>query len=413
MKLTIKNIGILAGIDESGRDRIAGADMARLEVVENAYLTAEEGLIASYGRMEELPEGRADEEIDARGGVVLPAFCDSHTHIVYAGSREGEFVDKINGLSYEEIARRGGGILNSADRLHTATEQELYDEAMPRLHQMMESGTGAAEIKSGYGLSTQDELKMLRVIRRIRETAPLAVRATFLGAHAVPRAYVGRQEEYVDLVCNEMLPAVAAEGLADFVDVFCDEGFFTVEQTARIMKAGRKLGMRAKIHANELAVSGGVHVGLEYDALSVDHLERMGGPEIDALHGTVTSPTMLPGAAFFLGMSYPPAREMINAGLGVALASDYNPGSSPSGNMRMVVSLACIRMRMTPAEAINAATLNGAYAMGLSRDYGSVTVGKVANFFLTVPMPSVAFKPYAYTTPLISRIFLRGEGVVA
>jgi len=284
---------------------------------------------------------------------------------------------------------------------------------MGRIREIAAMGTGAVEIKSGYGLTTADELKMLRVIRRIRETAPLAVRATFLGAHAVPRAYVGRQEEYVDLVCNEMLPAVAAEGLADFVDVFCDEGFFTVEQTARIMKAGRKLGMRAKIHANELAVSGGVQVGVEYDALSVDHLERMGAAEIGALHGTVTSPTMLPGAAFFLGMSYPPAREMINAGLGVALASDYNPGSSPSGNMRMVVSLACIRMRMTPAEAINAATLNGAYAMGLSRDYGSVTVGKVANFFLTVPMPSVAFMPYAYTTPLISRIFLRGEEVVA
>ena len=409
MKLTIKNIGILAGIDESGRDRIAGADMARLEVVENAYLTAEEGLIASYGRMEELPEGRADEEIDARGGVVLPAFCDSHTHIVYAGSREGEFVDKINGLSYEEIARRGGGILNSADRLHTATEQELYDEAMPRLHQMMESGTGAAEIKSGYGLSTQDELKMLRVIRRIRETAPLAVRATFLGAHAVPRSYIGRQEEYVELVCNEMLPAVAAGKLADFVDVFCDEGFFTVEQTARIMKAGRKLGMQPKIHANELAVSGGVQVGVEYDALSVDHLERMGEAEIRALRGAVTSPTMLPGAAFFLGMSYPPAREMIRAGLGVALASDYNPGSSPSGDMRMVVSLACIRMKMTPAEAINAATLNGAYAMGLSRDYGSVTLGKVANFFITKPMPSVEFFSYAYQTPLIRQVFLRGR----
>ena len=284
---------------------------------------------------------------------------------------------------------------------------------MGRIREIAAMGTGAVEIKSGYGLTTADELKMLRVIRRIRETAPLAVRATFLGAHAVPRAYVGRQEEYVDLVCNEMLPAVAAEGLADFVDVFCDEGFFTVEQTARIMKAGCKLVMRAKIHANELAVSGGVQVGVEYDALSVDHLERMGGPEIGALHGTVTSPTLLPGAAFFLGMSYPPAREMINAGLGVALAADYNPGSSPSGNMRMVVSLACSRMRMTPAEAINAATLNGAYAMGLSRDYGSVTVGKVANFFLTVPMPSVAFMPYAYTTPLISRIFLRGEGVVA
>ena len=409
MKLTIKNIGILAGIDESGRDRIAGADMARLEVVENAYLTAEEGLIASYGRMEELPEGRADEEIDARGGVVLPAFCDSHTHIVYAGSREGEFVDKINGLSYEEIARRGGGILNSADRLHTATEQELYDEAMPRLHQMMESGTGAAEIKSGYGLSTQDELKMLRVIRRIRESVPLEVRATFLGAHAVARAYRGRQGEYVDLVCNEMLPAVAAEGLADFVDVFCDEGFFTVEETARILKAARKLGLRAKIHANELAVSGGVQVGVACDALSVDHLERMGREEIEALRGTATMPTLLPGAAFFLGMSYPPARAMIDAGLGVALASDYNPGSSPSGNMRMVCSLASIRMKMTPAEAINAATLNGAYAMGLSRDYGSVTLGKVANFFITKPMPSVEFFSYAYQTPLIRQVFLRGR----
>lgn len=409
MKLTIKNIGILAGIDESGRDRIAGADMARLEVVENAYLTAEEGLIASYGRMEELPEGRADEEIDARGGVVLPAFCDSHTHIVYAGSREGEFVDKINGLSYEEIARRGGGILNSADRLHTATEQELYDEAMPRLHQMMESGTGAAEIKSGYGLSTQDELKMLRVIRRIRESVPLEVRATFLGAHAVARAYRGRQGEYVDLVCNEMLPAVAAEGLADFVDVFCDEGFFTVEETARILKAARKLGLRAKIHANELAVSGGVQVGVACDALSVDHLERMGREEIEALRGAATMPTLLPGAAFFLGMSYPPARAMIDAGLGVALASDYNPGSSPSGNMRMVCSLASIRMKMTPAEAINAATLNGAYAMGLSRDYGSVTLGKVANFFITKPMPSVEFFSYAYQTPLIRQVFLRGR----
>ena len=284
---------------------------------------------------------------------------------------------------------------------------------MEGVREIAAKGTGCVEIKSGYGLTTEDELKMLRVIRRIRETAPLAVRATFLGAHAVPRNYIGRQEEYVELVCNEMLPAVAAGKLADFVDVFCDEGFFTVEQTARIMKAGRKLGMQPKIHANELAVSGGVQVGVEYGALSVDHLERMGEAEIRALRGAVTSPTMLPGAAFFLGMSYPPAREMIRAGLGVALASDYNPGSSPSGDMRMVVSLACIRMKMTPAEAINAATLNGAYAMGLSRSYGSVTVGKVANFFITKPIPSVEFLPYAYTTPLIRRVFLRGEEYVA
>lgn len=413
MRLLVKNIGTIVGIETAGRLRLCGGEMDRLETFDDAWLLSDDGRIAAFGSMDSLGEMAADEVVDAGGGMLFPSFCDSHTHLVYAGSREQEFLDKINGLTYEQIARRGGGILNSADLLHRTSEEELYRQAMGRIREIAAMGTGAVEIKSGYGLTTADELKMLRVIRRIRETAPLAVRATFLGAHAVPRAYVGRQEEYVDLVCNEMLPAVAAEGLADFVDVFCDEGFFTVEQTARIMKAGRKLGMRAKIHANELAVSGGVQVGVEYDALSVDHLERMGGPEIDALHGTVTSPTMLPGAAFFLGMSYPPAREMINAGLGVALASDYNPGSSPSGNMRMVVSLACIRMRMTPAEAINAATLNGAYAMGLSRDYGSVTVGKVANFFLTVPMPSVAFMPYAYTTPLISRIFLRGEGVVA
>ena len=388
MRLLVKNIGTIVGIETAGRLRLCGGEMDRLETFDDAWLLSDDGRIAAFGSMDSLGEMAADEVVDAGGGMLFPSFCDSHTHLVYAGSREQEFLDKINGLTYEQIARRGGGILNSADLLHRTSEEELYRQAMGRIREIAAMGTGAVEIKSGYGLTTADELKMLR-------------------------AYVGRQEEYVDLVCNEMLPAVAAEGLADFVDVFCDEGFFTVEQTARIMKAGRKLGMRAKIHANELAVSGGVQVGVEYDALSVDHLERMGGPEIGALHGTVTSPTMLPGAAFFLGMSYPPAREMINAGLGVALASDYNPGSSPSGNMRMVVSLACIRMRMTPAEAINAATLNGAYAMGLSRDYGSVTVGKVANFFLTVPMPSVAFMPYAYTTPLISRIFLRGEEVVA
>ncbi len=315
MKLTIKNIGTLAGIDESGRARVTGADMKRLETIGNAYLTAEDGLITAYGPMEELPEGRADEEIDARGGVVLPAFCDSHTHIVYAGSREGEFVDKINGLSYEEIARRGGGILNSADRLHTASEQELYEEAMPRLRQMMESGTGAAEIKSGYGLSTEDELKMLRVIRRMAEESPMTIRATFLGAHAVARDYIGRQAEYVDLICREMIPAVAAEGLADFVDVFCDRGFFTPEETARMLECGAKYGMRPKIHANELAASGGIQVGVAHGALSVDHLEFTGEEEIAALLDSQTMPTILPGAAFFLGMNYPPARRMIDAGL--------------------------------------------------------------------------------------------------
>ncbi len=409
MKLLVRNIGRIVGIQPAGRLRVCGGEMGRLETLGDAWLLADEGRIAAFGRMSECPSGEGAQIVDASGGMLFPSFCDSHTHLVYAGSREQEFLDKINGLSYEEIARRGGGILNSADRLHDTSEDELYRQAMARVHEIIRMGTGCVEIKSGYGLSTDDELKMLRVIRRIRETAPLTVRATFLGAHAVARAYAGRQAEYVDLVCNEMLPAVAREGSADFVDVFCDEGFFTVGETARIIEAGSRFGLRAKIHANELAVSGGVQVGVAHGALSVDHLERMGAEEIEVLRGTATMPTLLPGAAFFLGMSYPPARDMIRAGLGVALASDYNPGSSPSGNMRMVVSLASIRMKMTPAEAINAATLNGAYAMDLSRDHGSITLGKAADFFLTDPMPSVEFFSYAYQTPLIRRVFLRGE----
>ncbi len=412
MKLTIKNIGLLAGIDESGRERIMGRDMARLETIADAYLTAEDGTITGYGPMSEMPEGRSDEEIDARGGIALPAFCDSHTHIVYAGSREGEFVDKINGLSYEEIARRGGGILNSADRLHEASEQQLFDEAMPRLRQMMESGTGAVEIKSGYGLSTEDELKMLRVIRRMAESSPVTVRATFLGAHAVARNYIGRQSEYVDLICSEMIPAVAAEGLADFVDVFCDRGFFTVEETARILECGAKYGMRPKIHANELAASGGIQVGVEHGALSVDHLEFTGEAEIEALLGSATMPTILPGAAFFLGMNYPPARKMIDAGLGVAIASDFNPGSSPSGNMKFILSLACIKLKMNPQEAVNAATLNGAYAMGLQAAHGSITRGKRADIWITRPVSSLDFIPYAYGEALTAALVLGGRKVL-
>ena len=412
MRLLIKNIGTIVGIQPEGIERLCGEQMGRLETLDAAWLLAEEGRIAAFGSMAEgCPD--AAEVVDAAGGMLFPSFCDSHTHLVYAGSREQEFLDKINGLSYEEIARRGGGILNSADRLHATSEEELYRQAMERIREIIRMGTGAVEIKSGYGLTTEDELKMLRVIRRIRQTAPLEVRATFLGAHAVGRAYVGRQAEYVDLICREMLPAVAREGLAEYVDVFCDQGFFTVEETARILETAARYGLVPKIHANELAVSGGVQVGVAHGALSVDHLERMGEAEIEALRGSRTMPTMLPGAAFFLGMSYPPAREMLRAGLGVALASDYNPGSTPSGNMKMVLSLATIRMRMTPAEAINAATLNGAYAMGLSRDAGSITVGKLANFFLTPPMPSVAFFPYAYTTPLVSHVFLRGKEIVA
>ncbi len=398
---------MLVGLVPAGVLRKEGRAMNELEMLEGAWLLIEDGRIAAYGQGEEKPE--ADRVVDAAGRWLFPSFCDAHTHLVYAGSREQEFLDKINGLSYEEIAKRGGGILNSADRLHETSEEELYRQAMERVNEVIRMGTGCVEIKSGYGLTVEDELKMLRVIRRIKESSPIGVKATFLGAHAVGRAYRGRQAEYVDLVCREMIPAVAKEGLAEFVDVFCDEGFFTVEETAKILKAGQEHGLKPKIHANELAVSGGVQVGVEFDAQSVDHLERTTEVEIECLKGSNTMPTGLPGASLFLGMPYTECRRMIDAGLGVALASDYNPGSSPSGNMRMVMALGSIRMKLTPAESLNATTLNGAYAMGASADYGSITVGKIANFFLTKPLPSLAFFPYAYQTPLIEQVWLRGE----
>ena len=407
--MLVKNIGTIAGIDESGRSRVAGKAMGDIATLENAWLLTDGTRIKDYGTMESLPGVEGYALIDAKGGWLFPSFCDSHTHIVYAGSREQEFLDKINGLSYEEIAKRGGGILNSADRLHDTPEEELYRQAMERIEEIVAMGTGLVEIKSGYGLTLEDELKILRVIRRIKETAPLEVRATFLGAHAVGRAYKGRQSEYVEHVCNEMIPAVAKERLADFVDVFCDRGFFTPEETAKIIETGARYGLRAKIHANELAVSGGVEVGVAHSALSVDHLESMGDEQIEALHGSDTMPTMLPGCAFFLGIAYPPARKMIDAGLAVALASDFNPGTAPSGNMRFVTSLASIKMKMTPAEALNAATLNSACAMGESKDFGSITRGKMANFYITKPLPSLAFMPYAHQTPIIERVILKGK----
>ncbi len=412
MRLLIKNIGTLAGIDESGRIRVAGKEMNNIATLENCWLLTEGERIKDYGTMDTMPSDEGCYVVDAEGGWLLPSYCDSHTHIVYAGSREQEFLDKIKGLSYEEIARNGGGILNSADRLHDTSEDELYSQAMERVNEIVSMGTGLVEIKSGYGLTLEDELKILRVIRRVKENSPLSVRATFLGAHAVGRAYKGRQADYVAHVCDDMIPAVAAEKLADYVDVFCDRGFFTVEETARIIETGAKYGMRAKIHANELAVSGGVEVGVRYNALSVDHLESMGDEQIDALQGSCTMPTMLPGCAFFLGISYPPARKMIDAGLAVALASDYNPGTAPSGNMRFVTSLASIKMKMTPAEALNAATLNSACAMGESKDYGSITKGKVANFYITRPLPSLAFIPYAHQTPIIRTVVLKGKVVI-
>lgn len=409
MRLLVVNIGTIVGIDTHNRHSVAGADMDSMERVENGWLLAEDGVISGFGTMDCCPDVEDAERIDAAGGMLFPSYCDSHTHIVYAGSREQEFLDKIHGLSYEQIAARGGGILNSAERLHNTSEDELYRQAMERIEEIMLMGTGAVEIKSGYGLTTEDELKMLRVIARIKSSTPLAVKATFLGAHAVPKQYKGRQDEYVDLVCREMIPSVAMQSIAEFVDVFCDRGFFTLEQTRRIVECGAKYGLKAKIHANELDFSGGVQLGVELGAMSVDHLESSGTEEIECLRSSRTVATLLPGAALFLGMSYPPARAMVENGVTVALASDYNPGSSPSGNMRFVTSLASMRMRMTPTEALWAATLNGAAAMGLSDKYGSITVGKVANFFITKPLPSFEFFTYAYNTPLIERVVLAGK----
>lgn len=408
----IENIAKLVQVeDEAPRKWVAGKEMAALRCIDNAFLLIEDGKIANFGPMEKAPQAGVAVRIDAKGGMVLPSFCDSHTHLVYAGSREIEYIDKIRGLSYEEIAKRGGGINNSAKRLHETSEEELFEGAMARIEEIVHRGTGAVEIKSGYGLNTEDELKMLRVIRRIRETGRLTVRATFLGAHAVPLEYKGRQGEYVDLIINEMIPRVAAEDLAEFIDVFCDEGFFTPEETERMLMQGMKYGLKPKIHANELARSGGIQAGVKYGALSVDHLEHTGDEEIAALLESDTMPTLLPGAAFFLGMENPPARKMIDAGLPIAMASDYNPGSSPSGDMKFVVSLGCVKLRLLPEEAINATTINSAYAMGLSDTHGSICRGKVANVYITVPIPSYEYIPYAYTARLVDRAFINGQEV--
>ena len=406
--MIIKNIGELVGIVPAGVLRKQGAEMAETGVMHDAWLAVEDGKIVGFGKMADLVghDGNDRESIDAEGGLVMPAFCDSHTHIVYAGSRDGEFLDKINGLSYEEIAARGGGILNSSDLLHETSEDELFAQSMVRVREMMAKGTGALEIKSGYGLNPEDELKMLRVIRRIKETVPALVRITFLGAHAIGRGYT--HEGYVQAVVD-MMPKAAE--LADFVDVFCDEGFFTVEDTDRILTAGAACGLRPKIHANELAVSGGVQIGVKHGALSVDHLERTGDAEIEALRGSATMPTMLPGSSFFLGIPFGRAKDFIGAGFGVALASDYNPGSSPSGDMRFVMALGCIRMRLTPVQALNAVTLNSAYAMGLSDITGSITVGKRADLILTHPGWTLTKIPYLHQTPFLRTVFLGGRAL--
>ncbi len=415
MKTLILNIKQLVQVEKNPHTWVAGKDMSHLDIIPDAWLLVEDDKIAGFGEMKDLDKeavyagGDTIKEIDATGRLVMPSYCDSHTHLVYAGSREVEYIDKIRGLSYEEIAKRGGGILNSAERIRNASEEELYDAAYQRIQEIAGYGTGAVEIKSGYGLDTESELKMLRVIRRLKEETPLLIKSTFLGAHAVPAEYKGRQTEYVDSIINEMIPLVASEELADYIDVFCDKGFFTVEDTDRMLNAGMKYGMRAKIHANELDYSGGIQVGVKYNALSVDHLEYVGDEEIACLLGSETMPTVLPGAAFFLNMPYSPVRKMIEAGLPVALASDYNPGSSPSGNMKFVMSLGCINYKMLPEEVINATTINSAYAMGVQEEAGSIAVGKLANFYITTPISGIEYLPYAYTADLVDMIFLRGE----
>lgn len=412
MELIIQNIKKLVQVEDEPREKVAGKEMSVLNCIDNAYLVIKDGLISDFGAMANQPAVSPNAKvIDAEGKMVFPSFCDSHTHLVYAGSREIEYIDKIRGLSYEEIAKKGGGILNSAKLLHNTSEDELYAQSLERINEIISLGTGAVEIKSGYGLTVEDELKMLRVIRRLKDTTPIKIMSTFLGAHAVPAEYKGRQTEYVDLIINEMIPRVAAEELADYIDVFCDKGFFTVDETERMLMAGMKYGLRAKIHANELDYSGGIQVGVKYGALSVDHLEFTGEAEIKTLLNSETMPTLLPGAAFFLGMEYPPARKMIDAGLPLAMASDYNPGSSPSGDMKFVMSLGCIIMRLLPEEVINAVTINSAYAMGISHTHGSIARGKVANVFITKPIPSYEFMPYAYTSRLIDTVILNGEVV--
>ncbi|MCD0465832.1 imidazolonepropionase [Flavobacterium sp. ENC] len=405
----ITNIKELLQVRETSVSKVSGSEMAVLPSIKNAFLILEENLIADFGEMKDLPEIKADKIIDATGRIVLPAWCDSHTHIVYAGNREQEFVDRINGLSYEEIANRGGGILNSALKLNAASEEEIYEQSKLRLEEVMHLGTGAVEIKSGYGLTTEGELKMLRVIKKLAENYPIAIKATFLGAHAFPLHYKENKAGYIDEIITKMLPEITKHTLADYIDVFCETGYFSVEETEKIMEAGIQYGLIPKIHVNQFNSIGGIQAGIKFKALSVDHLEVMTPEDIEALKGTETMPVALPSCSYFLSIPYTPAREMIKAGLPLALATDFNPGSTPSGNMNFVVATACIKMKMTPEEAINAATINGAYAMGLSETHGSITKGKKANLILTKPVSSYYQIPYAFGSNLIESVFLEGK----
>lgn len=414
------NIKELVGVQQEPALKI-GPRMDELNGIKNAYLFVEEGKIVQFGTMAQMPQNLKDmaentvlqsgEVVDATGRFIMPAFCDSHTHLVYAGSREQEFTDKIKGLSYQEIARRGGGILNSAKLLHETSEESLYRSAMQRAREIMRQGTGAVEIKSGYGLNPEDEIKMLRVIARLKEDIPLTVKSTFLGAHAFPARYADDHNGYVEEIINEMIPMIASEGLAEYIDAFCEDGFFSVEDTDRIFNAGMKYGLRPKVHANQMGFSGGVQVGVKYGAISVDHLESTGPDEFRVLKDSDTIATILPGATFFLNMQYAPARQLIDYGIPVALASNYNPGSCPSGSLQFQMALACIAMKLTPAEALNACTINGAFAMGVEDDLGAITVGKQANIILTKEIPSIDFIPYAFTTPFIEKLYIAGKEI--
>ncbi len=410
-KLLLKNIKTLVQVRDTAVEWVAGADMKQLPSIENAWLACDDGLIADYGSMEDFP-GITDwkdlEVIDCTGKIVMPSYADSHTHIVYAGNREGEFVDRIKGLTYEEIASKGGGILNSAQLLNKTSEDNLFQQSLNRFHEVIAHGTGAIEIKSGYGLSLESELKMLRVIKRLKELNLIPIKATFLGAHAVPKEFKENKEGYIRLIIDEMLPAIASEKLADYIDVFCEKGYFTAAETQRILEAGLKQGLIPKVHAEQLSHSNGIKTAVNCNAISVDHLEFCSDDDIALLKKSKTMPTILPGAAYFLNLPLPPARKMIDAGLPVAFASDYNPGSSPSGNMNFVLSMACIQYKLTPEEAINAATINSAYAMHLSGNVGSITPGKRANFFITKEINSYSFIPYSFANHLIEEVFLNG-----
>ena len=405
----IVNIKELLQVRETAIDKVCGTEMAILPTIKNAFLVINDHVIADFGSMDHMPKINADKTIDATGKMVLPSWCDSHTHIVYAGNREQEFVDRINGMTYEEIANRGGGILNSAKKLNETAEEEIYNQSKIRLEEVMRLGTGAVEIKSGYGLTLEGELKMLRVIKQLSQNYPITIKATFLGAHAFPLEFKENHKGYIDLIINEILPEIAKNKLADFIDVFCETGYFSVEETEQIMEAGIQFGLKPKIHVNQFNSIGGIQAGVKYNALTVDHLEIIKPEDIEALKNTETMPVALPSCSYFLSIPYTPAREMIAAGLPLALATDYNPGSTPSGNMNFVVATACIKMRMTPEEAINAATINGAYAMGISETHGSITIGKKANLIITKSIPSYNQIPYAFGSNLIETVLIEGE----